>query len=89
MNHMVYIAKSIQDRFKREPNKSGLINQLLEEHYRTGTQLLPDIPVVPNRGFSDVPVKREKAVELCPHNFPYATCPDVRCTKKARDKGIL
>ena len=33
MNHMIYIAKAVQEKFKGEPNKSGLVNDLLLAHY--------------------------------------------------------
>ena len=96
MNHMVYISKTIQDRFKDEPNKSGLINRLLSDHYSLQA---------PTQGFSEVPVKipgsaplpnlpgfsifERPASEMCPHHLPLATCPDIRCSKKARNKGTL
>ena len=33
MNYMIYIAKSVEENFKQESNKSGLINDLLLNYY--------------------------------------------------------
>lgn len=31
--HRIYIAKAVEDKFLEEPNKSGLLNDLLLKHY--------------------------------------------------------
>ena len=45
----VYIAKAVEDKFKDEPNKSGLINDLLLQHYG----------VAPSSGQKHYPERRE------------------------------
>lgn len=42
MNMNIYINKRNTDRLNTEPNKSGLINKLLDEHYTGNGPLIPE-----------------------------------------------
>ena len=43
--HMnIYISKALEERLNQEPNKSGLINELLRKHY-SGSSPTPPKPV--------------------------------------------
>lgn len=69
MNHMIYIAKAVQEKFKGEPNKSGLVNDLLLAHYGEA-QSSQARRHYPERLDYPTPPKKDEADAVVPSSVP-------------------
>lgn len=72
MNITIYIRSSIEDRFREEPDKSKLINELLQQHYGMDGQVnikentdgtisprVPSAPTVVSTDWAEVGAKKQ------------------------------
>lgn len=66
----IYIRTDLRERFDKEPNKSGLVNELLAAHY--SGKPVNDTQVKPTAPFKEIvkETSRKDDYKLCPHGYP-------------------
>ena len=78
-NYTIYIAASNDKEFKAEENKSGLVNELLDRHYRKNSPLSPNgedvytakklVPMTPPDSGTTRRTLEETAFQIKPEAF--------------------
>ena len=85
MNIMIYINRDVEPKFKSEVNKSGLVNQLLDAHYRNvpmdilkqgkGGRYNGDTPLVGKEIPKDIEKVKEDVAKIKPLVKLLGECP--------------
>jgi hypothetical protein len=103
-NRTVYIWEDNLSYWNQLKDKSKEINEWLitKRGNPNGESAVPSVPPIsgsvtpknePKPNIASIPSvfghPIKPAAGICQHGWPLQTCPDARCNKKARDRGLI